>query len=81
MSSARPVAVPVPSLEALSPVVSIAEVMGLYHVPSYAALLRQVKARRVPAPFASRPARWRKSDIVADLGPVKPAAFSQRRAS
>jgi hypothetical protein len=77
--SRRPVAVPVASLDALGPVVSIGEVMGVYHVPSYDALLRQVKARRVPAPFASRPARWRKSDLVADLGPV--AAFGRRKAS
>jgi len=65
------VPVPVKSIDDLGPVVSVAEVMGLYQLKSYGALLGRIKSNRVPGPFASRPMQFRKSDIEAQLNALK----------
>ncbi len=64
--------IPVKSIDDLGPVVSIAEVMGLYQVKSYGALLNRIKSKRIPGPFASRPMQFRKADIVAQLAAITP---------
>jgi hypothetical protein len=78
--SPRVVPVPVKSIDELGDVVSIAEVMGFYHVKSYGALLGRIASKRIPAPFASRPMQFRKSDIAAQLNAVPGTRRVRRRA-
>ena len=81
MSATRVTPVEVQSLEELSPVVTVAQVMGLYRVRSYDALRNRIAAGRVPAPFTARPMQWRKSDLAAHLGAVQASVFGRRKAS